>query len=218
MNFLATIGDALVGVAKSVLGTVMGPISGPLELIIKMAPLIKEVVSAVITGLASLIGVKEPNETTQDLGDRALQAKDQGVVRDRFTSNAEYVEALRQFELDAAKSAKLNPEEKEAAGLAVLMDGLNEKLWCSLSEIIRLVAAGAGWMDANRTKAWVDQAEESRFDIQRVVDYLEGRIGPSSSGPIRDFILNAEKRLNPDVKWEDVQSELTKMADYFQRR
>lgn len=73
-------------------------------------------------------GVLQPNEQVEDLGERALQAKEQGITLDQFDDFEDYMDKLRNFELDPDKAAKRNPLEKQLAGLGVGTAGLEHKL------------------------------------------------------------------------------------------
>lgn len=94
-------------------------------------PTIKQCIDAIVNCaqiVMRVFGALQPGESVEDLGERALQAKEQGITTDQFDDFDDYMDALRNFELDPDKAAQRNPLEKQLAGLGVGTAGLEHKL------------------------------------------------------------------------------------------
>ncbi len=211
-SLVSGISNAISAICSIVLGPVAGAlVSDTIQVITKLAPVIKAVVVFVVETIADILGIKNKDEKIDEIGDRALQASEKGIKKTDFETHDEYMNALREFELDPEFSKKLSKEDKEAAGLAVLIDGIDKKLDFSLGSIIPIIAAGYQWMTGERTIAWIEQAKAEGMDMNKVKDYLDGKIGPSQKGEIIDFMVNAERRINPDATWEDIKPNVKEM-------
>ncbi|WP_417534322.1 hypothetical protein [Marinobacterium stanieri] len=116
---VSSIGSALSSFASGV-GTVIG---GVIETLAPVAKTIGKFANAFLQGLQIL----KQNEIVEDLGDRALQAADEGITMDMFEDFDSYMDALRNFEPDAEKSKKYSLGTKMVAGLGVGTKGVEEK-------------------------------------------------------------------------------------------
>lgn len=116
---VSSIGSALSSFATGV-GTVIG---GVLEALAPVAKAIGIFANAFLQGL----GVIKPNEQVENIGDRALQAAEAGITMDKFDDFDEYMENLRNFELDPELSKKYPATQKIVAGLGVGTVGVERK-------------------------------------------------------------------------------------------
>lgn len=96
---VCAIASAAVSVAKT-LGAIGLAVEG-----------IKAVVNAIISVCKSL-GLIEEKTEPEELGDKALQAEEEGIKPEKFDTYEEYVKAVEEFEIDPEKSKKYTTEEK----------------------------------------------------------------------------------------------------------
>lgn len=73
------------------------------------------------------LGIFKPKEDVEEMGDRALQAADKGIVLEKFADFDAYMEALREVKLDPEASAKRPQAEKLVAGLGLGTVGVEKK-------------------------------------------------------------------------------------------
>lgn len=116
---VSSIGSALSSFASGV-GTVIGSV---IEALTPVAKAIGSFANAFLQGL----GILKPDEKVEDMGDRALQAAEEGITMDTFDGFEEYMNALRDFEPDPEKSKSYSPGAKLVAGLGVGTKGVEEK-------------------------------------------------------------------------------------------
>ncbi|NUG81989.1 hypothetical protein HUN33_18405, partial [Acinetobacter bereziniae] len=90
----------------------------------------------VIDSALVVLGLLKENETTEDIGDMALQAYEADIKPADFSSYDEYISALRNFKLDPEKSEKFNFGEKVSAGITIQAWGLEEKIGQGSSDLL----------------------------------------------------------------------------------
>ncbi len=129
-NFFSSVGSAIssavssIGPALSSFANGVGPvIGGVIETLAPVAKTIGRFANAFLQGL----DVLKQNEVVEDIGDRALQATDEGITMDGFDDFDSYMDALRNFEPDPEKSKNYSLGTKMVAGLGVGTKGVEEK-------------------------------------------------------------------------------------------
>ena len=74
-----------------------------------------------------LMGVFKPGEKVEEIGERALQAAENGITLGSFDDFDAYMDKLRNLELDPEKAVNRSPAEKLVAGIGVCSVGLERK-------------------------------------------------------------------------------------------
>lgn len=185
---VASIGPAVAGFCANVLPTLAIYIEKGLE--------VMKMIAQVANTLATAMGIFQPDEAVDDMGDRALQAAEQGIVPDQFDSHAEYVDALRCFDLDPYKN-KDKPLEKIVAGLAVVSSGLDDKLGLAegtSGQLFPLVGANPDYFSGDRLTQYLKSGQ----DIAAVADYFAGKLGGAESLDVEDGLVDLEKNRAPE--------------------
>ena len=116
---VSAIGSGLASFASDV-GTVIGGVVNTLKPVGKA---LGGFASSFLQGL----GVFKKTETVEDIGDRALQAAEDGITMDKIDGFESYMDALRDFEPNPEKSKSYSSEMKLVAGLGVGTKGVEEK-------------------------------------------------------------------------------------------
>lgn len=116
---LSSIGSALSSFASTI-GPVLGSVISTIQ---PMAGILGRFVNAFL----QVLGIMKPNETVEELGDRALQAADKGITLEKFENFDGYMDALRKFELNPEVSSKRSVAEKMVAGMGVGTIGVEDK-------------------------------------------------------------------------------------------
>lgn len=83
---------------------------------------VKMVVNSLVNVCKSLGLIKEETKP-EELGDKAIQAEEQGIKPENFKTYEEYVKAVENFEIDPEKS-KLTTEKEKAVKASELSAGL----------------------------------------------------------------------------------------------
>lgn len=141
MGFFSSIGSAISGAFSSVCSGISSAVSSIGSALSSFATGAGSFIGGLVTALAPVaqalgrfantflqgLGILKPQEDIQDLGDRALQAANQGITLEKFADFDAYMEALREVKLDPEASAKRPQAEKLVAGLGLGTVGVEKK-------------------------------------------------------------------------------------------
>lgn len=175
-----------IGRAVSSFATTVAPVIG--KVVDTLKPF-AQVLGQFASSFLQALGVIPPHQKVEDLGERALQGAEQGITLDRFENFDEYMEALRDFDLDEDVSDKRSQAEKLVAGLAVGTVAVEKKYDLtqgSLNGMWLLPLTNPTYFTPERMQALVASGRLGGD----VFAYLENRL---SAGQARDF----EKKLEP---------------------
>lgn len=123
-NTVSTVGSAVASFANSI-KPVLGPVLTTLAQLVPH-PAVKAVANFA-NALLHVLAIFHPEETIQNMGERALQAAEQDITLDKFDNFDEYMAALRNFDLDPELAEKYSPVEKFVAGLGIATVGIEDK-------------------------------------------------------------------------------------------
>lgn len=206
-NACGSIGSALSSFATSV-GTVLG------GLVSALAP-VAEAIGKFANTLLQGLGILKPNENIEDLGDRALQAKEQGITMDQFDNFDDYMAALRDFKLVSEVSAKTSKAEKLVAGIGVGTVGVEDKFNAergSLNGMWLLPIANPSYFTPDRIQTMVSTG---RFGGD-VLAYLEKRLSGSESRNIeKSFEINVDGSGMDKTELNKLYDELDNARDHW---
>jgi hypothetical protein len=217
------IGIAFTAIASAV--TSIGPaVAGFCSNVLpKIAPLLEKgleilrVVEGIANTVSQAIGIFKSNETAEIIGDRAIQAADMNITPDLFENHDEYMTALRDFELDPEKSAKLSNAQKIVSGLAVAGRGLDEKFGNpegTTGNLWWLAAAKPEYFVADKLTQFLKTGQ----DIISIVDYFEGKLGGGESVEIEDTLVNLDKKMTPDAEEKSIRGRIYEAANAVQEK
>lgn len=169
-------------------------------------------ISNVAQAVLSLVGVFKSHERPEDIGERALQAAENGIRPEGFDSFSEYMETLRKLELNPENKDKFTPEQKMVAGLAIGAKGLEEKFNApegSMGNLWVLAAASPLFFNAERLEAILKVSS----DISSVMRYFEGNLSLSEARGVETKLLEAERSISPGTSDESVYANLDKARE-----
>lgn len=84
-------------------------------------------IGAVFTALCKALGLIKPETEVEDLGDKALQAEQDGIVPENFDSYEEYMKTVEDYETDPERSKQISQEDKMRKGLELISGVMIEK-------------------------------------------------------------------------------------------
>lgn len=178
---VSKVGTAVANFAHEI-KPVLGPILNTIALYAPH-PAVKAVAgfaNALLQGLS----IFRPDESVQGMGDKALQAADQGVTQDKFENFDEYMSELRNFEVTPEGSEKYSAVDKLVAGLGVATSGLEDKFNAaqgSLNGLWLLPLTNSEYFTPERVKSLL----ESGKSIGDVSAYLEKRMSGAEASEFR---------------------------------
>jgi hypothetical protein len=207
MSFFSDIGNAISGAFKSVCDTVskvgssvaafandIKPTLGPLLTTLAQVvphPVVKALANFA-NALLHVLAIFKPDETVEDMGERAMQAAEDGITPDKFESFDEYMAELRNFELDPEVAEKRSKVEKFTAGLGIATAGIEDKFNMatgSLNNLWLLPVTNSEYFTPDRVKSLLENGKL----IGDVSAYLEKRMGGEEASAFeKNYEINLE--------------------------
>ncbi|OBU15782.1 hypothetical protein CTM88_13665 [Photobacterium aquimaris] len=172
---------------------------------------------AVADAVIQMYSILKPDEKIQDIGDKAIQASEEGISMDKFDDFDEYMASLRNFEIDPERSEKTDELTKQLTGIAVVTQGLAEKLnidGVALGNVWTLPALNPQVFTPERIKVILDNTS----NISNVVRYFENSLSPQIAYNVEKELVAAEKQLSPDRSDEKIYKLLDSTCDDIEKK
>lgn len=193
---LGTIIGAVVGVATSIVNGLA---------VIGMAVQgIKAIGSAVIS-LGKALGIIKPERKVEELGDKAIQAEEQGIKPENFEKYEDYVKKIEDFEVDSEKSKQISEEEKIAkgteVGIGLAIDKFSE---AGIRDIVEIFSKNPEYFTEARMSEIFKTGIEDKENFSNIVSFFNGK-EPNFETNVksRDMLIDIEKKLNPHISDKD---------------
>ena len=157
--------------------------------------------------IARALGIFKPDEKPEDVGDRALHAADDGIQPESFDKFDEYMDAIRNFDIDPVKSQKFTPEQKSVAGMAIAVRGMEGKYKLpvgALNELPILVSRDPEYFSADRMTSILATTR----DIPTIIEYFDNKLGRTDKTTVESVLVQAEQSRNPEKSFEDIKNEI----------
>ncbi len=129
-SFVSSVGSAISSAVSSIGGALSSFASTIAPVLGNIIDAIKPIAEAIVrfaNNFLQALGILKQDEQVEDLGERALQAAQADITLDKFEDFDEYMDALRNFELDPEVAAKRSTAEKLVAGLGIGTIGVEDK-------------------------------------------------------------------------------------------
>lgn len=175
-----------------------------------------QVISLCVEVAAKICELLRKNETVADIGERSLQAGEEGITLESCQNDYKaYLKRLREFELDPQKAAARPEIEKMAAGSLVLEKGLEELYPAMSTRDLWLALARAGnFFTPERLETYARLAKEQNFPFGETFAKFfmpppDGHLGKK----IYDFVNAAEKAFNPGATPNQIQREFREVRE-----
>ena len=178
---VSSIGKSVAAFAHTI-KPVLGPILTTIATLVPH-PIVKAV-ATFANNLLQALSIFHPDENVEDMGDRALQAAEEGITMDKFDKFDEYMAALRNFDLNPEASKKFSSADKLVAGLGIATAGIEDKFHVgpgSLSNLWLLPIANSEYFTPERIKGLLENGKL----IGDVSAYFEKRMSGEEASEFR---------------------------------
>ena len=172
-----------------------------------------DAVVKIVKYIGKELGLIEKEEQIDEIGAKAMQ--EDSLARDKFKSNQEYIEYLRnKVELDIEKFNKKSPEEKvacKAVGVAIVTRAIEEKTGIELPPEFLLNAEKIK-LSGQEVKTFIEKFKENGFNNMGIMtDYLQKNNDKSNSDKISATIGEGLKENNPKLSDDEVENKIIDM-------
>ena len=188
---------------SNVLNSSSGSFITALALALPISGALAKAITA-IDVISKILGMLEPNETTEEIGDRAIQAQEAGISPENYATYQEYSAAIKSFELDPKRSAEISDLDKKLAGIATQAWAYEEKFGVDGVGLLTKTVESPDYFTGDRLASFLDKVE----NISDVVQYFDGKLSSNERNAVEAKLVEAEKTINPEKTNADIYKEL----------
>lgn len=213
-NVCSSIGSAFFGGSSGIATIAKAIVAPALTFGLSEIILVIQAVGAIISTVAELLGLKDKEETPEELGLKAEQADKKP---EDFESTQAYIEYLRkEVTIDKDKLENLTEEEKvgySAIGSALYVKEIEEKYGMDIpAEFWTTVAQMK--MTGQEVKTYIDNFKlHGVTDMKDMTDYIKGTplADGKDNGKVSAAMLDSLREINPGMSDEALQEKLLDM-------
>lgn len=218
MGLLSSIGSAISSGLSAICSGISRAVSAVSNFAMTYGPTILgnlSPVTRVLGALARIFGIFKPDEDVEDMGDRAIQAGEAGIQMEKYSNYDEYMNAIRNFELDPEKSKTIEKEKKLLTGIGLASKGIEEKF--DLPEgtgglMSVLVATNSGYFTESRFETWLKTG-----DMTNIISYFDNKLSPAENSRTIDVIVGAEKEFSSKSE-DEIYQDLVEAKDKIDQK
>lgn len=171
-------------------------------------------IATAVSAVAHAFGLTKATNPEQ-LGDKALQADEDGIHPDNYDTFQEYLDAVEEFEIDPEKSKKWTKEEKEMRALQISSTLLIDKFGKNAETMIYEMAKNPEHFTIERSKAYLEIAEDKGIDIENIKLLLDNELDDYKDMLEADNAMyNIEKTINPQLSEFEHTNKLIDLRKY----
>lgn len=203
---LFTGAGGIAALATGIVGSVVG--LGLPEILLAI-----QAVGAIVSAIAEVLGLKDEEETPEELGMKAEMADKKP---EDFESTEKYIEYLRNdVQIDKEKLDNLKEEDKikyGAIGSSIYIKGIEEKYGMNMPAEFWTTVADLK-MDGKQVKAYIDSFKEHNInDMSDMSSYIKRDLEDGKDrGNISNAMIDALKKINPDATEDELYGKLNSL-------
>ena len=196
----------------SIFGAIFSGISNVLSVVANtFAPLLSKILGPTLEKLGRAfeaffreLGLIEPEEKVDEIGDRALQAEVDEVnpVRiETFDNHEKYLAALKEYEPNPEQSALIPQDDKMHKGLEILLGMAIARYGQQMGEFGQIVLNNPEfYSQLGRLAALGNIARDNTETFGDIVNYIAGKSMSSEKSDVAiDALIDVEKKVNPEA-------------------
>ena len=179
---------------------IVSAVSSIVTAIKAIVPVLKAVAN-VVMNICQTLGLIKPEEKVEDLGDKAIQAGDEGIKPENYANYQDYVKAVQDFQVDPEKSKHITPEEKMAKALEVQANLLVEKApELGVMDYLSLIANHTDYFTPDKTTELGKLLLSESGAVTNVAEVLNGtEKNPDKIGEAYETLAKVEKQVDPTI-------------------
>ena len=197
----------LGGIASAIsgaLGSVLSVVKTLVPAIIKIVGPVLEKLGKAFEAFFKELGLIEKNENIEEIGDRALQAEQDElnpIKIENFDSHEKYLKAIKEYEIDAEKSALTPTDDKLHKALEILLGLAIEHYGKPMSDFGAIVMNNPEFFSKfGRIAEFGNLAKTDEKTFSEVVNYMENKnMSTEKNDAAFDKLVEMEKKANPDA-------------------
>lgn len=192
-------------IASTIATTIASTLSSIATFISLYAPTILrtlETVNQVMSIISVNTQILQPKESLEDIGNRALQAAEsQNIQPEQFNDYDDYLNEIRQFQLDPNKTIVYSSIDKQIAGLGIVCQSIEHKLNLptnSMGILATMIALNPQYFTAER----INHLLHTGLDLNQIIKYFNNDLGASDCLKTEQALINLEKQYGSKSEFE----------------
>lgn len=155
--------------------------------------------------VAKAMGLLQPENRVDELGDKALQAEEVGITPEKFDTYAEYVRQVEAFEVDPKKTAMYTDTQKILKGTELTAGVMLEEFPdLPVEQFFTYAGKNPEYFTEARMEALGAQLKEEPALLSNVLGYLDG----SEKNDLKldrtmTALIEIEKKIDPEISDSD---------------
>lgn len=167
----------------------------------------------IISDIFKELGFLPPEENIIDLGNKAIQAEEQGIRPENYDSYNEYLTAVQAFEIDDERTDFIDENKKIEKGVEIITATLVEDYGEIIMDLFMLIAKHPYYFE-NRMSYFLEIQKTDPHILSDITRYIEKKendidIADKTLGKIYEV----EKKINDNVSLQDMMNEIEKLKD-----
>lgn len=182
----------------STLQSLIPAVTKALNVIITKLPVLIDRIVPIADILLSVlqnVDKKSGDISAKDLGDKALQAEEQGEISEQGEN---IYDAVKCYELDETKSSTISDDEKYAASLLITMASLEKRYGSDVSQLASLIYRNSDFFNVDRLTAYLKACDNGLLTVGQLCDYYTSSLPPSEKDSVELSLVVIEKSLVAD--------------------
>ena len=181
-------------------GFLVSAVSSIVTAIKAIVPVLRAVANVVMS-ICQTLGLIKPEEKVEDLGDKAIQAGDEGIRPENYANYQDYVKAVQDFQVDPEKSKRITLEEKMAKALEVQANLLAEKApELGVEDYLNLIANHMDYFTPERSTELGKLLLTESGAVVNVAEVMNGtEKNPDKISEAYDTLAKVEKQVDPTI-------------------
>ena len=169
--------------------------------------------SQIISGILKGLGLIKPDEEVTDLGDKALQAEEEGIAPENYSTYEEYLKAIEDFDVDPEKSKEIDEGKKLEKGVEVITATLVERYGEVMGDLLLVIGKNQPYFMARMPfiTTVVRDTVTNFGDIARC--FLGTETDTKKVTDTLRVLYDVEKKVNPKATIDDVMNNIENMKD-----
>lgn len=206
------------------LGSLFSGIASVLSVVVtKLVPsLIKivgtslEKLSTVLENFFKELGLIEPNDNIEEIGDKALQAEQDDlhpIKIEDFDSHEKYLAAIKEYEVDLEKSALILKDDKLHKAIEILLGMAIAQYGQPMSVFSQIVVSNPDFYSkAGRLDEFAGLIRSDPKTFAELINYMENKsMSTEKNDAAFDKLVEMEKKINPDAPDSEVWTAVSNM-------
>lgn len=150
------------------------------------------------------LGLIEPQDNVEEIGDKALQAEQDDlhpIKIEDFDSHEKYLVAIKEYEVDAEKSALIPKDDKFHKALEILLGAAIARYGQPMSDFSQIVVSNPDFYSkAGRLNEFASLIRSDPKTFAELVNYMENKsMSTEKNDAAFDKLFEMEKKVNPDA-------------------